>query len=220
MLRAWLVVVGLGFAASAAWSTPATSKETLNVNLPGEPATLDPHLQWDTDSYTVYRNIFDNLVTRDVAGEIVPQIATEWTYLSDTEIAFTIRDDVTFHDGTRLTPEDVAFSINRIIDPELRSPQLTQFNTITGAEVSGEHTVLVTTSTPYPVLLAQLVKLSIVPKAAAAPTGSCPSSAVSPLRSRRTPTTGAASRRSIAWCSAPCLTARPASPTCAPAAPT
>src|SRR6516165_8762233 len=53
-------------------SAPAQGgKETLSVDLPGEPATLDPHVQWDSDSYHVYRNIFDNLVTRAPDGKIV-----------------------------------------------------------------------------------------------------------------------------------------------------
>ena len=48
----------------------AAGKETLLVTIAGDAATLDPHVQWDTDSYTVYRNIFDNLVTRNAKGEI------------------------------------------------------------------------------------------------------------------------------------------------------
>lgn len=139
--------------------------ETLIVDLVNEPSSLDPHKQWNPDSYYVYRNIFDNLVTRDNAGEIVPQIATEWEYLSDTEIEFKIRDDVTFHDGSPLTAEDVVYSIERITDPEFASPQLSQFEAIESAEAVDDTTVLVKTKTAYPALLAQLVKLSIVPKA-------------------------------------------------------
>ncbi|MBS9719681.1 ABC transporter substrate-binding protein [Tianweitania sp. BSSL-BM11] len=143
----------------------AQTKDTLTIDLQNDAATLDPHLQWNTDSYTVYRNIFDNLLTRDASGKIVPQIATEWTYDNDTTITFKIRDDVTFQDGSKLTADDVAFSINRIIDPELKSPQLSQFNQIQTAEVVDPTTVKVTTKSAYPALLAQLVKLSIVPKA-------------------------------------------------------
>jgi len=143
----------------------AQAKERLTIDLPGDAATLDPHLQWNTDSYVIYRNIFDNLVTRDASGEIVPQIATSWTYLDDTTIEFKIRDDVTFHDGSKLTAEDVAFSINRIIDPNLKSPQLSQFNQISKAEALDATTVKMTTKSAYPALMAQLVKLSIVPKA-------------------------------------------------------
>lgn len=143
----------------------AQTKETLTIDLPNDAATLDPHLQWDTNSYTIYRNIFDNLVTRDTKGEIVPQIAASWKYLDDTTLEFQIRDDVTFHDGSKLTAEDVAYSINRIIDPALKSPQLSQFDQIEKAEATSPTVVKMTTKSPYPALLAQLVKLSIVPKA-------------------------------------------------------
>lgn len=143
----------------------AQTKDTLTIDLPGDAATLDPHLQWNTDSYSIYRNIFDNLLTRDVKGEIVPQIAASWKYLDDKTIEFQIRDDVTFQDGSKLTADDVAFSINRIVDPKLKSPQLSQFDQIAKAEATSPTVVKMTTKSPYPALLAQLVKLSIVPKA-------------------------------------------------------
>ncbi len=157
-----IAAVAMALMASAAI---AQSKDTLTIDLPNDAATLDPHLQWNTDSYSVYRNIFDNLLTRDGSGKIVPQIATEWNYDDDTTITFKIRDDVVFQDGTKLTADDVAFSINRIIDPALKSPQLSQFDQIKTAEVVDPTTVKVTTKSAYPALLAQLVKLSIVPKA-------------------------------------------------------
>lgn len=143
--------------------TPAFARD-ITIDLAGEPSSLDPHMQWNPDSYYVYRNIFDNLVTRDNAGEIVPQIATEWEQTSDTELTLTIREGVTFHDGSPLTPEDVVFSVKRITDPELGSPQLGQFNQITDARVEDGNKVVLTTEVPYPALMAQLVKLSIVPQ--------------------------------------------------------
>ena len=97
--------LSLGVAMTAL--TPAIAKDLLTVDLVNEPSSLDPHQQWNPDSYYVYRNIFDNMVTRDDAGEIAPQIATAWERTSDTESVFTIRDDVTFHDGTPLTLEVV-----------------------------------------------------------------------------------------------------------------
>ncbi len=140
------------------------SKDLFVIDIAGEPTSLDPHVQWNPDSYNVYRNIFDNLVTRDDAGKIVPQIATEWKYLTDTEIELTIRDDVKFHDGAPLTAEDVVFSIKRITDPQFASPQLGQFNQIKDASFTSPTSVKITTDGAYPPLFAQLVKLSIVPK--------------------------------------------------------
>jgi len=151
--------------ALAVFAMPAFARD-ITIDLAGEPSSLDPQVQWNPDSYYVYRNIFDNLVTRSNAGEIVAEIATAWEQTSDTELTLTIREGVTFHDGTALTPEDVAFSVKRITDPAFASPQLGQFNQITGAEVVEGNKVKLTTDGPYPALLAQLVKLSIVPKAA------------------------------------------------------
>jgi len=165
MHRNGIFAGALAMALAATGVAVAQQKDVLSVDLPGQPATLDPHIQWDTDSYHVYRNIFDNLVTRDASGKIVPQVASAWTYRSPTEIEFTIRSDIRFHDGTPLTPEDVVFSVRRITDPAFRSPQLSQFDSIREARVVGPDKVLLVTEKPYPVLLAQLVKLSIVPKA-------------------------------------------------------
>ena len=153
------------FLVSMAVPAGAQPKEALTVDMPGDVATMDPHLQWDTESYTVYRNIFDNLVTRDGGGKIVPQVATGWRYSDETTIVFDLRTDIRFQDGSKLTPDDVAFSIRRIINPAFKSPQLSQFDQITSADVTGPAQVTLHTKTAYPVLMAQLVKLSIVPKA-------------------------------------------------------
>ncbi|NEI74466.1 peptide ABC transporter [Rhizobium lusitanum] len=161
-MKVLAIVILLG--AATPLPTYAAAKDTIIVDLVSEPSSLDPQKQWNPDSYFVYRNIFDQLVTRDDSGKIIPDIATAWTYKSDTEIAFTLRDDVTFHNGQPLTPDDVAFSVNRIIDKKFASPQFSQFNKILSASVTGPHEVTIRTDGPYPVLLAQLVKLSIVPK--------------------------------------------------------
>lgn len=163
-VRSIFASVAVGALLALAAVPAQAGRDRFVVDLVNEPSSLDPHLQWNPDSYYVYRNIFDNLVTRDDKGEIAPQVATSWKQVSDTQIAFTIRDDITFHDGRKLTPEDVAFSVTRITDPKFGSPQLGQFNKITKAEVTGPNEVTLTTDGAYPALLAQLVKLSIVPK--------------------------------------------------------
>ena len=76
----------IALAASAALlAVPTYAKDNLVIDNVQEPATLDPHRQWNPDSYTVYRNIYDNLVTRDASGTIVPQVAASWAAASDTE---------------------------------------------------------------------------------------------------------------------------------------
>jgi peptide/nickel transport system substrate-binding protein len=85
---------------------------------------------------------------------------------SDIEMVLTLREDIRFEDGSLLTADDVVFSIRRITDPAFKSPQLSQFDSVASAEPIGTNQVLLTTKRPYPVLLAQLAKLSIVPRTA------------------------------------------------------
>ncbi len=165
LVRTLLAGAALAALALAPAAATAAPKDTLLVTIAGDAATLDPQVQWDTDSYTVYRNIFDNLVTRNAKGEIVPQVGKSWKYLNDNELEFELESNIKFHDGTPLTAEDVVFTVKRIIDPAFKSPQLSQFNSIVDATVTGPNKVKLRTSSPYPALLAQLVKLSIVPEA-------------------------------------------------------
>ena len=112
-------VIALGLAALPA---SAQVKDAIVIDLPNDAATLDPHVQWDTDSYTVYRNIFDNLVTRDPAGKIVPQIADGVALHGRHHDRIHIRTGVTFHDGTPLTRRRRGLQRPRIIDPALQEP--------------------------------------------------------------------------------------------------
>ncbi len=140
-------------------------KDLLTIDVPNDVATFDPHLQSDLDSTVVYRNIFDHLVSRDKAGRFVPQLATGWHYTSETELVFDLRTDVTFQNGTRMGPDDVVYSVRRILDPARKSPQRGYYDLITDAQVAGPAQVVLRTKVPYPTLMAQLSHLAIVPKA-------------------------------------------------------
>lgn len=165
------VAVGLSIAGCAPGAPNSSSNgaasdaASLTVDLDAYPATLDPGLQYDTDSYTVYRNIFDQLVRRDPSNnQIVPWLATKWTRTDDTTWQFTLRDDVKFSDGSPLTAEDAAFSIGRILDPATRSAQVANFAAIASATASGS-TLTIKTKFPSPTLLTYLTTLSVVPQA-------------------------------------------------------
>lgn len=60
----------------------------------------------------------ETLVRLDEAGDAQPMLATAWEQLDDTTWSFTIRDGVTFHDGTELTAENAAASLARAVEAE------------------------------------------------------------------------------------------------------
>jgi peptide/nickel transport system substrate-binding protein len=124
--------------------------------------TLDPHGDMGADLGTALagRAIFDRLVSVDDEG-IVPELAEEWTVSEDaTEWVFTLRDGVTFSDGTPLTADDVVGSIERI--QELEGPPA---GNIGGVEVEArdESTVVFTSEAGDPALPGKLSLLWITP---------------------------------------------------------
>ncbi len=108
----------------------------LTMDLPNDAATLDPHLQWDTTA------IASIAISSTISSPVTPRVRSCRRSRRPGNIStikpsnFRIRDDVTFQDGSKLTADDVAYSINRIIDPALKSPQLSQFNQIDKAEAT------------------------------------------------------------------------------------
>src|SRR2546423_2664949 len=109
-MRNWLAKLGLAaLAVTLLFGGANAAKDVLVIDLVQEPSSLDPHVQWNPDSYFVYRNIFDNMLTRDNDGKIVPQVAASWRQVDDSTTEFTLRGDIKFHDGTPLTAEDVVF---------------------------------------------------------------------------------------------------------------
>ena len=154
-----------GTPGSSASSTAGGGGPTLTVDLSSYPASLDPGLEYDTESYSVYRNIFDQLLHRNPTTEqVVPWLATSWKQANATTWTFTIRQGVKFSNGQPLTAADAAFSIERILDPSFASQQEANFSAIASATGSGD-TLTIKTKYPSPTLLTYLTTLSVVPEA-------------------------------------------------------
>lgn len=84
--------------------------------------TLDPTITTFSDVIRTAHHLFDPLVWQPVPGEFIPGLATSWEVNdSADEYTFTLRDDVTFHDGSALTADALKFTYDRIIDPETKS---------------------------------------------------------------------------------------------------
>ncbi|MFC1961305.1 ABC transporter substrate-binding protein, partial [Chloroflexota bacterium] len=83
-------------------------------------------------------------------GVFHPALATEWTVNENaTEYTFTLRDDVTFHDGTPFNAEAVKFTFDRIVDPDLNSQMAFSFmGPYAESEVIDEYTITVRFSSP------------------------------------------------------------------------
>ena len=84
--------------------------------------TLDPALAHDTDSISAIQMLFTGLVQVNDNLQVIPQLAQSWHVANDgVTWTFTLRPNLKFSDGTALTSRDVAYSIDRALQPATQS---------------------------------------------------------------------------------------------------
>lgn len=120
MTRRCLPLVLLAFA-STSW---AQFGGELRFCLRSDPKTFDPLLVQDSDSQAVSYLTGGVLIrVNRVTQQFLPDLATSWKIdQQGRRITFKVRHGVSFSDGTPFSAEDVAFTMNRLLDPKAHLP--------------------------------------------------------------------------------------------------
>lgn len=154
----WIAAFGaaaLG-AGLLAGCTPSTTdggeaSDELYIAVQDDPVCLDPQQVTLTTALNISRQLVDSLVDQDPeTGEIVPWLADAFV-ASDTlkEFTFTLRDGVTFSDGSALTPETVKANFDALAALGSTAPLASQYLAgYQATEVVDESTVKVTFAEP------------------------------------------------------------------------
>lgn len=117
------------------------------------PTGLDPHKVVSLASQNVLEQIYDTLFELDPDLNVVPRLAQSYEQPDDLTYIFHLVENAKFSDGTDLTAEDVVFTIERILDPDVGSPRASWFTPIDTIEAVDDHTVRITTVEPYAPLI-------------------------------------------------------------------
>lgn len=98
---------------------PDMPEGTLVVALPLEPNSINPPNGADRMAGNVINQIFDSLLAVDnETNKIIPALATAWEISDDgLEYTFTLREGVTFHDGSAFDANDVVATWAAGVDP-------------------------------------------------------------------------------------------------------
>lgn len=129
---------------------------TIGVNELGD--TLDPHKTGSAAVSTTIGLIGDPLIRKNFDGEYVGGLASEWVVSEDgLTWTFTLREDVTFQDGTPFDANAAKFSFDRILDPATKSITAAGLvGSMTGTEVLGDYEFQFTLAEPFAPLLDSL----------------------------------------------------------------
>ncbi|BAF86774.1 ABC transporter substrate binding protein [Azorhizobium caulinodans ORS 571] len=145
--------------------------QTLRFGLMDDPDALDPTLSRNYTTRMVFAALCDKLVDIDAKLNIIPQLASEWSWSADQKtLTMKIRPGLTFHDGEKLDAEAVKFNLERHqkMPGSQRRSELAALDTV---EVVDPVTVRLHLKAPSAPFLSQLTDragMMVSPKAAQA----------------------------------------------------
>ncbi|QFT61679.1 ABC transporter substrate-binding protein [Roseivivax sp. THAF30] len=132
-------------------ASPALAQETdLTIAIQLEPPHLDPTsaAAGAIDS-VLYSNVFEGLTRFAADGSVEPALAEDWEISEDgTTYTFTLREGVSFHDGSDFTAEDVKFTLDRARAEDSVNAQKALFEGISEVNVVDPQTVEIVLSQP------------------------------------------------------------------------
>ncbi|MTE21893.1 ABC transporter substrate-binding protein [Streptomyces sp. TRM43335] len=137
---------------------------SLVVGMAQEPETLSPLLGYGKDGNS---KIFDGLLRHDAEMELRPALAEKLPEVSDDGLTYTytLRDGVTFSDGSPFDAEDVVFTYETILDEKTNNPSKGELDALESVTARDENTVVFRLKYPY-AAFAERTVLPIVSKEA------------------------------------------------------
>ncbi|KFE34927.1 ABC transporter substrate-binding protein [Thioclava atlantica] len=150
----------LALAAAMAMMAHFAHATDLRIGLQEDPDVLDPDQSRTFVGRIVYASMCDKLVDITPDLKIVPMLATGWKWSDDGKaLTMTLRDGVTFQDGTPFDAEAVKYNIERSKTFEL-SRRKSEVKSIESVDVVDPHTVTFNLAAPDATLLAQFADRS------------------------------------------------------------
>lgn len=127
---------------------------TLQAAWQSEWESLDPHVASSEATFQILNNVLETLTFYDDDMNLVPWLAESWEQSEDgLTWTFYLREGVTFSNGREMTAEDVKWTFDRLLDPEIGSGNTFRLGSAaTTIEVVDTYTVAITTENPIATL--------------------------------------------------------------------
>lgn len=146
--------------ALACIAVPVAQAQVLKIALSSEPTSADPHYHKQTSNDALSAHIFESLINRDADMKLIPGLAASWKNLDDLTWQLDLQKGVKFSNGEPFTSQDVLFSVCRTLNNKTNITASYTHATKGFADVQtpDEHTVVIKTRQPFPLLPAELAR--------------------------------------------------------------
>ncbi len=136
---------------------------TLTEGVVGSPRFINPILASSDIDRDLTSIIYSGLLKVNSIGQLVPDLAESYTVSGDSlTYTFKLKDDIYFHDGVRLTADDIVFTIEKAQDPNLKSSKEANWSGVLVKKID-DRTVSFTLKQPFSPFI-QNATLGILPK--------------------------------------------------------
>lgn len=137
----------------------------LRIGLQTDPIQIDPAMMGAMENHRFVHILYPGMLKYNEQLQLVLDLAESYEILDDRTYIFKIREGVLFHNGREVTVDDIIYSIERILDPEVISPEAYELEPIEELIKIDDYTIQIITKEPFaPILHALTFGLGVHPR--------------------------------------------------------
>jgi peptide/nickel transport system substrate-binding protein len=122
---------------------------TITEGIIGVPTLINPIIAISDADKDLTALVYSGLMRKNSLGELIPDLAESYTISPDgINYTFIIKKDARFHNGDKVTADDIIFTIEKIKDPLIKSPRKNGWGGVNVSKVD-DSTVVFTLIQPY-----------------------------------------------------------------------
>ena len=146
----------------------AAEPDSVTIGWPSDVTSWDPNVRFTPDAQAIFKAVFDQPLDQDPALKLVPNLIRKWEMAADARsLALEFRDDVSFHNGDKMTAADFRWTFFERIKAGHKVDIAQSMRKVTDIEVLSTTSAVMRFDSPAPTVPVWLAFLGsfVVPKA-------------------------------------------------------
>lgn len=122
---------------------------SISEGIIGSPRFINPVLSYSSADNDLVALVYSGLMRKDNNDNLIPDLAESYEISKDgLNYTFVLKDKIFFHDGEPITADDIIFTIDKVKDPIIKSPQKINWEGISVSKID-DKTIMFSLKRPY-----------------------------------------------------------------------